>query len=165
MVRVHAVARGQHLVDQSLRALSFLFGHAAIPGGRGGAHNRSAAPERLLGLARKRAEAHAGDRNRNLEMDRLLGEARAEYHVGRAFLPVAFERIATDRGTKKQKIVEMGDFALRPETPDVVDAGRSGAVDLGDRMLVEGRGVTRRRMHPAGFGPHQYASRLSMWKW
>ena len=98
-------------------------------------------------------------------MDRLLGEAGAEHHVGRAFLAIAFQRIAADRSAQEQQIVEVGNPALGAKTANVVDAGRGGAVNLRDRMLVEGRGVTRRRMHPAGFGPHQYASRLSMWKW
>src|SRR6476469_9051888 len=98
-------------------------------------------------------------------MDRLPGEAGAEHHVGRAFLPIAFERIAADRGADKQEIVEMWYFALRPKPTNIIDAGCRGAMNLCDRMLVEGRGDARRRVHPAGFGAHQYASRLSMWKW
>ena len=165
MIRVHAVARGQHLIDENLRALPLFLGHAAVAGRGRGPHGRSAAPERLLGRARQRAEAHAGDGDGNLEMDRLLGEARAEHHVGRAFLAIAFERIAADRGAEEQEIVEMRDLALGAEAANVVDAGRRGAVNLRDRMLVEGRRIARRRVDPAAFVAHQYAPRLSMWKW
>ena len=97
------------------------------------------------------AEAHAGDGDRNFEMDRLLGEARAEHHVGRAFLAVAFERIAADRGAEKQEIVEMGDFALGAKPANIVDAGRGGAVDLRDRIFVEGRGVCAAACVPSEF--------------
>src|SRR6476469_1171409 len=98
-------------------------------------------------------------------MDWLFGEARSKHHVGRAFFAIAFERITADRGAQEQQIIKMGDLALRAKAANVVDAGRGGAMDFCDRMFVEGSGVTRRRMHPAGFGAHQYASRLSMWKW
>ena len=59
----------------------------------------------------------------------------------------------------------MRDLALGAKPANVVDAGRRGAVDLRDRMLVEGRGIARRRVDPAAFVAHQYAPRLSMWKW
>ena len=88
-------------------------------------------------------------------MDRLLGEARAEHHVGRAFLAIAFERIAADRGAEEQEIVEMRDLALGAEAANVIDAGRGGAVNLRDRMLVEGRRIARRRVDPAAFVAHQ----------
>ena len=49
----------------------------------------------------------------------------------------------------------MRDLALGAEAANVVDAGRGGAVDLRDRMLVEGRGIARRRVDPAAFVAHQ----------
>ena len=155
MIGVHAVARRQHLIDEGLRALPLLLGHAAIAGGGGRAHDRGAAAERLLGRARQRAEAHAGDGDRDPEMDRLLGKTRAEHHVGRAFLAIAFQRIAADRCPEKQEIVEMRNLALGAKATNVVDAGRRRAVNLRDRMLVEGRRIAWRRVHPAGFGAHQ----------
>src|SRR5438045_9023446 len=95
--------------------LTLLRGHAAVASGRRGAHGARAAAERFLGLSRERAEAHAGDRHRDLQRDRLFGKARADGYVGRAFLPVSFERIAAHRGTDKQQVVEMAKLALGAE--------------------------------------------------
>ena len=119
--------------------------HAAVAGGGRGAGERRAAAERFLGLGRQRAEAHAGDGDRDLQLDRLLGEARAEHDVGAAFLAIAFERIARDRGAEEQQVVEMRQLALGAGAADVIDAGRRGAADLGQRVVVEGRGLARRR--------------------
>ena len=129
--------------------LALLRRHAAVAGRGRGADRAGAAPERFLGLRRQRAEAHAGDGDRDLQRDRLLGEARADRDVGRAFLAIAFERIAADRGAEEQQIVEMRQLALGAGAADVVDAGRRGAADLGDRVVVEGRRLARRRVDPA----------------
>ena len=95
---------------------------------------RGAAAQRFLGVAGQRAEAHAGDGDGDLEMDRLLGEAGAEHHVGAAFLAIAFERIARDRGAEEQQVVEVRHPALGAGAADVIDAGLRGAMDLGDGM-------------------------------
>ena len=70
---------------------------------------------------------------------------RAERHVGAAALAIAFERIAADRGAEEQQVVEMRQLALRAEAADVVDAGRGGAMDLGDGVRIECRRGARRR--------------------
>ena len=145
VVRVHAVARGQVLVDQRLRLAALLGRHAAIARRGRGAGRRRPAPERLLGIGRQRAEAHARDGDRDLEMERLLGETRAQHDVGAATLAVAFERIARHGGAEEQEVVEMRQPALRPAAADVVDAGGGGPADLGHRVVVEGRGLARRR--------------------
>ena len=112
---------------------------------------RRAAAQRFLGLRRERAEAHAGDGDRDLELDRLLGEARAEHDIGAAFLAIAFERIARDRGAEEQEIVEMRQLALGAGAADVIDAGGRGAADFRQRVVVEGRRLAR---HGAGcWGP------------
>ena len=49
-----------------------------------------------------------------LMLDRLLREAGAEPDIGAAFLAIAFERIAADRGAEKQQIVEMRQRRLAP---------------------------------------------------
>ena len=78
IVGVHAVARGQELIDEEGGVMALLFGHAAVAGGGRGAGLGRAAPQGLLGLGRERTEAHAGDGDGNLDVDRLLGEAGAE---------------------------------------------------------------------------------------
>ena len=59
----------------------------------------------------------------------------------------------------------MRHLSLGAEAANVIDAGRRGTVDLGDRVLVERGRAARRRVYPAGFRAHQYAPRLSIWKW
>ena len=90
-----------------------------------------------------------------LQRDRLLGVARAERHVGAALLAIALERIAADRGAEEQQVVEVRQLALRPEAADVVDAGRGGAMDLGNGVPVEGRRLARRRVQPGIVAAHQ----------
>ncbi len=144
IVRVHAVARGKVLVDQRLRLAALLARHAAVARGGRGAGRRGPAPERLLGMGRQGAEAHARDGDGDLEVDRLFGKARAQHDIGAATLPVAFQRISRHGGAEKQKVVEMRQPALRPAAPDVVDAGRGGAADFRHRIVVERRGFPRR---------------------
>ena len=143
VVRIHAVARRQDLIDEDVGMLPLLLGHAAVAGCRRGSKLRGAAAERLLGRPGQGAEAHAGDGHRNLEMDRLQGVAGAEPDVGAAFLAIAFERIAADRGAEEQEIVEIRHLALGAEAADIVDAGRRGPADFRKRVFVEGRGWPR----------------------
>src|SRR5262245_12344543 len=118
---------------------ALLVRHAAITGGRRRAGGRGAAAERFLGIARQSAEAHAGDRDRRLQRDRLLREAGSKNDGGLAFLAIAFERIAGDRRTEEQQVVKVRNLALRAGSPDVVDASRGSAADFGQRVVVERR--------------------------
>ncbi len=79
IVGVHAVARGQELIDEEVGVTALLLGHAAVAGGGGSPGLAGAAPQGFLGLSRERAEAHAGDGDGNLDMERFLGEAGAEH--------------------------------------------------------------------------------------
>ena len=145
VVRVHAVAGGQVLVDQRLRVAPLLRGHAAVArGGRGPGEARAPA-EGLLGVGREGAEAHAGDGHRGLQADRLRGEAVAQHHLGAAPLAVALQRVAADRGAEEQQVVEMRERALRAGAADVVDAGRGRPTDLRHDLGGEGRRGARDR--------------------
>ena len=146
VVGVHPVARGQVLIDELGGMAPFLGRHAAIPGGGGGARRTCPAPERLFRLRRQRAEAHARDGDGNVQMNGVLGKARAKRHRGVAAFAVAFQRVARHRRAKKQQVVEMRYFPLRAATSDVVDAGRRRAADLGidrvgKRRRLEGDGA------------------------
>ncbi len=145
IVGVQAVAGGQHLIDQRLRGLALLLGHAAVAGGGAGAHGGRGAADGLLGVGAKRAEAHAGDGDRDLELDRLLGEARAQRHIGGAFLAIAFQGIARDGGAEEDEIVEGGQLALGAVAADFIEALIGGAVDLRQDM---GRKAVRRTQAP-----------------
>src|SRR5207248_2742609 len=124
-----------------------------------------AATERLLRGCRQRAEAHAGDRDRDLELDRLLREARPERDVRVAPLPVALERVARDARPEEEEIVEVRQPALGAEAADVVDALARGALDLVDDVSVEEVRVTLAGV-PAGAcrGRRQYAPAWSTLK-
>jgi hypothetical protein len=138
IVRVHAVARRQILIDEDLGMAALLRRHAAIAGRRRGSGKRCAAPQRLLGFGRQRAEAHAGNGDRDLELDRSLREAGANGDPGAAFLAIAFEWVARDRCSEEQEIVEMRQLALCTGAANVIDAGDRGAADLRQRVVVEG---------------------------
>jgi hypothetical protein len=128
--RVHAVARRQILVDERLRVAALLLRHAAVAGRGRGAGERRPAPQCLLGLGRQRAEAHAGNGDRDPELDRPLGEARADGDVGAAFLPIPLERIARDRCPEEQQIVEMRQLALGAAAANIINAGDRRPADL-----------------------------------
>ena len=78
-----------------------------------------------------RAAGATVQRKRLHLLDRLLGKARAQDDIGAAFLAVAFKRIARDRGSEEQEIVEMREPALGAGSANVVDAGRRRPPDFG----------------------------------
>ena len=147
VVRVHPVAGGQELVDEDLRMAALLRRHAAVAGRRRGAGLGGATAERLLRRRRQRAEAHAGDRDRDLQLERLLRVARAERDVRVATLAVALERIAGDARAEEEQVVEVRHVTLRAEAADVVDALARGPLDLGDHVAVEESRLAQPRRH------------------
>ena len=108
--------------------------HAAVAGGGRRAHCGGGAAERFLHVGRQRAEAHAGDGDRDVELDRLCGEARAEHGLRRALLAIALERIARQRCAEEQQVVEVRQLALGAEAADLVQARGRGALDVVDRV-------------------------------
>ena len=155
LIGLHAIARGKILIDEQARRRALFFRHAAIAGRRRRADSRRAAPQRFLRRARERTEAHTCDRDRDLELDGLLREARAEHDVRAALLAISFERIAADRGAEKQQIIEVRQFPLRAEATNVIDTRRSGAVNFRDSRTVECRGLAWRRVDPTVVVGHQ----------
>lgn len=144
ILRIHAVTRRQVLIHERLRMTALLIRHTAVAGGGRRSRSRRTASECFLGGTGECSEAHAGDGDRNLQMDRLLREARSQNDGGVAFLAVAFERIARDRCAEKEKVVEMRDLALGAGASDIINAGRSRTADFRKRIVVEGRGLARR---------------------
>jgi hypothetical protein len=160
VVRVHAVARRQELIDEGLRVLPLLLGHAAVAGRRGGADLGRTAAERLFRRRGQRAEAHPRDRHGDLQLEWALRKACPEDDVGRAALAVALERVARDRRAEEEQVVEVRQAPLRPEAADVVDPLGRGALDLRDRRTVEE--VRLAEVPGPRLDRHQYA--LSTWK-
>src|SRR5213078_3388077 len=94
-----AAARLRSLADDDLdrvRAAEVVRGHAAVAGRGRRADLARAAAEGLLRRRRQRTEAHAGDRDRDPQLERLRGETRSEDDVRPAPLPVALERVTRD---------------------------------------------------------------------
>ena len=137
IVRVHAIARWQILINQMLRLAAFFRGHAAVTRGGAGARDGRATAQGFLGIGRQSTEAHAGDGHRNLQVNRLLGEPVAEDHIGATLLAIAFERVARHAGAEQQQVVEVRQFTLGAAAANVVDAGFRGALDFLDGQAVE----------------------------
>ena len=130
--QIHAVARGQILVDQRLewpRSSGVMPPSPVVVEVPTAVAPR---PSASLALRGERAEAHAGDGDGNFQVDRLFGEARAQHDIGAATLAIALQRIARDRGAQEQQIIEMRQLALRAAAADIVNAGGGGALDFGD---------------------------------
>ena len=68
VVRIEPIARGQALVHEGPGGHPLLPGHAAVAGGRGGAHLGGGTPQRFLHVGRQGAEAHAGNGDRHRQL-------------------------------------------------------------------------------------------------
>src|SRR5262249_19026420 len=148
------------LVDERRRVLALLRRHAAVARRRRGADLGRPPPERLLRRRRQRPEGHACDRDRDLELERLFRETRAERHVRAAALAVPLEWIARDAGAQEEQVVEVRHPALGAEAADVVDALTRRPLDLGD----DGTVVEARLAQAPVSRSHQYAAALSTLK-
>jgi hypothetical protein len=97
VVRVEPVPALDHLVVPLRREVALGRDHPALARAGRRAGHRGALGQRHLRLDRERAEAHAGDVDRDVELDRLLREARAEDRLGLALLAVALDHEARER--------------------------------------------------------------------
>src|SRR5439155_3731263 len=120
-----------------------------------------AAPERLLRWRGEGAEAHARDGDRNVQLERPLGEAGPQDDVGAAALAVALERVSRDAGAEEEQVVEVRQAPLGAEAADVVDPLARGALNLRDHVAIE---EVRLAQVPVRRNRHQYAPALSTWK-
>ena len=138
IIRVHTIARRQHLINQGLGGFALFRRHAAIARSGAGARRRRAQTEGLLGMGAERAEAHAGDGDRDFQFDRLLGVARPQRDAGFAALAVAFQWVARCRGTEEQQIIQRGKLALGAKATDGINAFIGHALNLGNNRAREG---------------------------
>src|SRR4029077_19776500 len=138
VVDVEPVARRQALVHQQTGGGALLGNHAAVAGGGGRPHRAGRPAQRHLGGGRQGAEAHARDRDRDGELQRLAGVPGAEDGAGVALLPVALERVPGQRGGQEQQVVEGGQVPLGAPAPDLVVTFGRGALNLRDHLGREG---------------------------
>jgi len=138
VVGVEPVAGRQALVDEDLGRGALLGRHAAVAGRRGGADLRGGPAERVLGGGRQRAERHAGDGDRDVEHDGVLGVAGAQDGLRLAALPVALQRVAGGARGEEQQVVEGGHGPAGAHAADGVAAEGGAFLDLGDDRGREG---------------------------
>jgi hypothetical protein len=142
MVRVEAVARLDALVEP-LGAIAALVGimppspeQVAVPAIGG------AAGQRDLRLEGERAEAHAGDVDRDVQHQRPLG-ARADDRLGQALLAIALDDEAGQRAGQEGQVVPMRDLLEQREAAHAVAAELRLDVDVVDDLGREDAALAR----------------------
>ncbi len=105
VVRVEPVPALDHLVVPLRRVVALRRDHPALArAGRRARHGR-ALRERHLGFERQGSEGHAGDVDRDVELERLLREARAQHRLRHALLAVALDDEARERARQEDQLV------------------------------------------------------------
>ena len=136
MVRIEAVAGLDALVEPLLGIAALVGDHPALAGARGGTRHGGAAGKRCLGLVGERAEAHAGDVDRDVEHQRALGLG-PDHRGGRALLAIALDDEARERARQEGEVVEGRDVLEEREAPHPVAAELRLDVDVVDHLRRE----------------------------
>ena len=110
VVGAEAVAAGENLIDEVGGFLPLLGEHATVAGAGGRACHGGTASQGCLGGAREGTVAHAGDIDRSLQQQGVLGVAVADNGSGVAPLLVALEGEACEACGEEDQVVEVGDF-------------------------------------------------------
>ena len=153
VVRVEPVPALDALVVPLRREVALRRDHPALPRARRRAGHGRTLRERHLRLERERAEAHAGDVDGDVELDRVLREARAEDGLRLALLAVALDHEPGQRAGHEHELVPVRDplehreaaHAVAPELGlhvDVVDDLRSEDPAVAEDVLVGGHQST-----------------------
>ncbi len=139
IVRIEAVTTRQALVDQGLGRLTLLGRHPAIARRCRCPHRTGRSTQGVLGRRRQRPETHAGNRDRDLQLDRPTGEPGTQHGPRRTLLAVSFEWIARRRSGQEDQVIERRQPPLRSHAADVVEPALSGSTDVGHHVAVERR--------------------------
>ncbi len=97
----------------------------------------AAEAERFLDVGRERTEAHPGDRDGNLQLDRFLREARAQHRFGRALLAIPFQRIPRHRRRQENEIIKSRHAAFGAQAADLVQPRLGRLMNVGEHLAVE----------------------------
>ena len=111
--------------------------HSALAAARCRAGHGRALRERHLRLERQRAEAHPRDVDRDVELDRLLGEARAEHRLRDALLAIALDHEARERARQEDQLVPVRDLLEHREAAHPVATELGLHVDVVDDLRRE----------------------------
>ena len=139
VMRVEAVAALDHLVVPLGREVALGRDHPALARAGRRARHRGALGERHLRLQRERAEAHPGDVDGNVELERLLREAAAEHRLGLALLAVALDHEPRQRPGQEDQLVPVRDLLEHREAAHPVAAELGLHVDVVDDLRGEDR--------------------------
>ena len=134
VVRVEPVPRLDALVVPLRRVVALRRDHPALARARRGAGHGRALRERHLGLERQRAEGHARDVDRDVELERVLREARAEHRRRVALLAVALDDEARQRAGEEHELVPVRDRLEDREAAHAVAAELGLDVDVVDDL-------------------------------
>ena len=145
VVRVEPVPALNALVVPLRREVSLRRDHSALAGAGGRPSHRSALGERHLRFEREGAEAHPGDVDGNVELDRILGEARAEHRLRHAFLAVALDHEPGQRPGQEHELVPVRHALERREAAHAVAAQLGLHVDVVDDFRGEDRAAPQHR--------------------
>ena len=136
VVRVEAIARLDVLIEPLVREAPLIGDHAAFARAGRRARHGGAARQRHLGFIGQGAEAHAGDVDRNVEHDRLLG-ARPDHRLGLAFLAIALDHETGEGARQESQVVPVRDFLEQRETAHAVAAEFRLDMDVIDDFRCE----------------------------
>ena len=133
---VEPVARLDALVEPLGRVAPFVRNHPALAGARRGPRHRRAAGERGLRLVGEGPEAHAGDVDRDVELERPL-RAGPDDRLRVALLPVAFDHEPRQRAGKEREVVPVRDRLEHREAAHPVAAELGLDVNVVDDLAGE----------------------------
>ncbi len=134
VVRVEPVPRLDALVVPLRRVVALRRDHPALARARRGSGHGRALRERHLRLERQRAERHARDVDRDVELQRILREARAEHGRRVALLAVALDDEARQRSRQEHELVPVRDRLEDREAAHAVAAELGLDVDVVDDL-------------------------------
>ena len=134
VVRVEPVPRLDALVVPLRRVVALRRDHPALARAGRRARHRRALRERHLRLERERAEGHARDVDRDVELERVLREACAEHRRRVALLAVALDDEARQRPGQEDELVPVRDRLEDREAAHPVAAELGLDVDVVDDL-------------------------------
>ena len=137
VVRVEPVPALDHLVVPLGRVVALGRDHPALARAGRRARHGGALRERHLGLEGQGPEGHAGDVDRDVELERLLREARAEHRLRHALLAVALDDEARERAGEEDELVPVRHRLEDREAAHPVAAELGLHVDVVDDLRRE----------------------------
>src|SRR5215204_3919953 len=111
--------------------------HSALAGARSRARHGRPLRQCHLRLERQRAEAHSRDVDRDVELDRLLREARAEHRLRHTLFAIALDHEARKRAWQEDQLVPVRDLLEHREAAHPVATELGLHVDVVDDLRGE----------------------------